>query len=92
MLPRLDLLTMPITIALPLDVPEVSVLASRMLEDGTLLIEVESTFPDGPVSPLWLRDRLVFTASTDRSGCGTCRCLVGLSSPRSAPALPLSTL
>ncbi len=34
---------MPITIALPLDVPEVRVLASRMLEDGTLLIEVEST-------------------------------------------------
>jgi len=34
---------MSITIALPLDVPEVRVLASRMLEDGTLLIEVEST-------------------------------------------------
>jgi transposase len=34
---------MPITITLPLDVPEVRVLASRVLEDGTLLIEVEST-------------------------------------------------
>lgn len=34
---------MPITITLPFDVPEVRVLASRVLEDGTLLIEVEST-------------------------------------------------
>ena len=37
------LLTMPITITLPFDVPEVRVLASRVLEDSTLLIEVEST-------------------------------------------------
>ena len=36
---------MPITIALPLDLPEVRVLASRLLEDDTLLIEVESTLP-----------------------------------------------
>lgn len=36
---------MPITIALPLDLPDVRVLASRLLEDGTLLIEVESTLP-----------------------------------------------
>ena len=34
---------MPITMTLPFDVPEVRVLASRVLEDGTLLIEVEST-------------------------------------------------
>ena len=34
---------MPITITLPFDVPEVRVLASRVLEDGTRLIEVEST-------------------------------------------------
>src|SRR5512143_3543936 len=36
---------MPITIALPLDLPDVRVLASRLLEDGILLIEVESTLP-----------------------------------------------
>lgn len=36
---------MPITIALPLDLPEVRVLASRLLADDTLLIEVESTLP-----------------------------------------------
>ena len=36
---------MPITIALPLDLPDVRVLASRLLADGTLLIEVESTLP-----------------------------------------------
>src|SRR5512143_3339271 len=36
---------MPITIALPLDIPEVRVLVSRLLEDDTLLIEVESTLP-----------------------------------------------
>ena len=36
---------MPITIALPVDLPDVRVLASRLLEDGTLLIEVESTLP-----------------------------------------------
>lgn len=36
---------MPITIALPLDIPEIRVLASRLLEDDTLLIEVESTLP-----------------------------------------------
>src|SRR5512144_866050 len=36
---------MPITIALPLDLPDVRVLASRLLEAGTLLIEVESTLP-----------------------------------------------
>ena len=34
---------MPITIALPLDLPDVRVLASRVWEDGPLLIEVEST-------------------------------------------------
>lgn len=36
---------MPITIALPLDIPEIRMLASRLLEDDTLLIEVESTLP-----------------------------------------------
>src|SRR5512143_109507 len=36
---------MPITVALPLDIPEIRVLASRLLEDDTLLIEVESTLP-----------------------------------------------
>jgi len=34
-----------ITITLPLDLPDVRVLASRLLEDGTLLMEVESTLP-----------------------------------------------
>jgi transposase len=34
---------MPITLAVPLDLPDVRVLANRMLEDGTVLIEVEST-------------------------------------------------
>jgi transposase len=34
---------MPITLAIPLDLPDVRVLANRMLEDGTVLIEVEST-------------------------------------------------
>src|SRR5512144_1219612 len=34
---------MPITIALPLDLTDVRVLASRVLEDATLLIQVEST-------------------------------------------------
>jgi transposase len=34
---------MPVTIALPLDIPEVRVLASRVLDDNRLLIEVEST-------------------------------------------------
>jgi len=34
---------MPITISLPLDLPDVQVLASRELPDATLLIEVEST-------------------------------------------------
>ena len=36
-------LTMPITLTLPLDIPDVRVLSSRILEDATLLIEVEST-------------------------------------------------
>ena len=34
---------MPMPITVPLDLPDVRVLASRMLEDATLLIEVEST-------------------------------------------------
>jgi transposase len=34
---------MPITLAVLLDLPDVRVLAHRMLEDGTVLIEVEST-------------------------------------------------
>ena len=34
---------MPMTLAVPLDLPDVRVLAHRMLEDGTVLIEVEST-------------------------------------------------
>jgi len=34
---------MPITLAVPLDLPDVRVLANRMLEDGTVLIEVENT-------------------------------------------------
>ncbi|MCB1795297.1 MAG: hypothetical protein KDJ70_12905 [Candidatus Competibacteraceae bacterium] len=33
---------MPITLAVPLDLPDVRVLANRMLEEGTVLIEVES--------------------------------------------------
>ena len=36
-------LTMPITISLPLDLPDVRVLATQVLPDATLLIEVEST-------------------------------------------------
>ncbi len=34
---------MPMTLAVPLDLPDVRVLAHRMLEDGGVLIEVEST-------------------------------------------------
>lgn len=34
---------MPITLTVPLDLPDVRVLANRMLEDGPVLIEVEST-------------------------------------------------
>ena len=34
---------MPITISLPLDLPDVRVLATQVLPDATLLIEVEST-------------------------------------------------
>ena len=34
---------MPITISLPLDLPDVRVLATRVLRDATLVIEVEST-------------------------------------------------
>ena len=34
---------MPVTITLPLDLPEIRVLASQVLEDATLLIQVEST-------------------------------------------------
>ena len=34
---------MPMTISLPLDLPDVRVLASRVLEDATVWIEVEST-------------------------------------------------
>lgn len=34
---------MSITLTVPLDLPDVGVLANRMLEDGTVLIEVEST-------------------------------------------------
>jgi len=34
---------MPITISLPLDLPDVRVLATQVLQDATLLIEVEST-------------------------------------------------
>ena len=34
---------MPITLAAPLDLPEVRLLADRMLEEGTVSIEVEST-------------------------------------------------
>ena len=33
---------MPVTIALPLDIPEVRVLSSNVLDDNRLLIEVES--------------------------------------------------
>jgi transposase len=39
---------MPITITLPLDLPDVRVLASRVLADATLLIEVESTRQTAP--------------------------------------------
>ena len=34
---------MPITLAVPLDLPDVRVLANQMLEKSTVLIEVEST-------------------------------------------------
>ena len=34
---------MPITISLPLDLPDVRVLSTRVLRDATLVIEVEST-------------------------------------------------
>ena len=34
---------MSITISLPLDLPDVRVLATQVLPDATLLIEVEST-------------------------------------------------
>jgi hypothetical protein len=34
---------MPIAIGLPLDLPDVRVLATQVLQDATLLIEVEST-------------------------------------------------
>ena len=36
---------MPITLTIPLDLPDVRVLANRMLADGAVLIEVESTLP-----------------------------------------------
>jgi transposase len=39
---------MPVTITLPLDLPEVRVLASQVLEDATLLIQVESTRQTAP--------------------------------------------
>ena len=42
-IPADGLLTMPITLTVPLDLPDVRVLADRMLEDGTVLIEVESS-------------------------------------------------
>lgn len=42
-IPAAGLLTMPITLAIPLDLPDVRVLANWMLEDGTVLIAVEST-------------------------------------------------
>jgi len=42
-IPADGLLTMPITLAVPLDLPDVRVLAHRMLEKGTVWIEVEST-------------------------------------------------
>ncbi len=34
---------MPITLTVPLDLPEIRVLANRMLEEGAVLIEMEST-------------------------------------------------
>lgn len=42
-LPVARVLTLPVTITLPLDLPAVRVLASQVLEDATLLIPVEST-------------------------------------------------
>jgi transposase len=55
---------MPITLALPLDIPEVRVLSSRIEEDDTLLIEVESTLTTaqchrcgGEIEPLHGVDR-----------------------------------
>ena len=39
---------MSITLTVPLDLPDVRVLANRMLEDGTVLIEVESTLQSTP--------------------------------------------
>ncbi|MCP5449624.1 MAG: hypothetical protein H6972_03440 [Gammaproteobacteria bacterium] len=38
---------MPITLTVPLDLPDVRVLSHRMLEGGTVLIEVESTLQTG---------------------------------------------
>ncbi len=39
---------MPITLTVPLDLPNVRVLTQRMLEEGTVLIEVESTLRTTP--------------------------------------------
>ena len=41
-------LTMPMTLTVPVNLPDVRVLAHRMLEDGTVLIEVESTLQSTP--------------------------------------------
>ena len=47
-IPADGLLTMPITLTVPLDLPDVRVLTQRMLEEGTVLIEVESTLRTSP--------------------------------------------
>ncbi|MDG4597036.1 MAG: hypothetical protein P9F75_15330 [Candidatus Contendobacter sp.] len=43
-IPADRLLTMPVALAVPLDRSAARGLASRILEDGTVLIEVESTW------------------------------------------------
>ncbi len=47
-IPADGLLTMPITLTVPLDLPNVRVLTQRMLEEGAVLIEVESTLRTTP--------------------------------------------
>ncbi len=56
---------MPITLTVPLDLPDIRMLANRMLEEGTVLIEVESTVwtaqlwpghrPVSRIRPIWKR-------------------------------------
>ncbi|MBK8755470.1 MAG: hypothetical protein IPL99_29280 [Candidatus Competibacteraceae bacterium] len=67
---------MPVTIALPLDIPEVRVLSSNVLDDNRLLIEVESTLQTARCTR-WGQEGIDSTGSTGRFGYGTCRFLAG---------------